>query len=93
MTVSGCRRSNLGVTTAMKAELKGDRLPQGPAWVKHFPTYKKNLLGNKMIRTDGIFTRGRNEYFMIQAAIMAAGVDEPQSIEGLIVSPGNVLSP
>ena len=82
---------DLGVTTAARAELKGDRLPQGPAWVKHFPTYKKNLLGNKMIRTDGIFTRGKKEYFMIRAAIMAAGVDEPQSIEGLIVSRGNVL--
>ena len=44
-----------------------------------------------MIRTDGIFTRGKKEYFMIRAAIMAAGVDEPQSIEGLIVSRGNVL--
>ncbi len=80
----------IGVTTAEKAGLKGDRLPQGPAWVKHFPSYRKNLLNDTMIRTDGVFTRRKTDHFIFYGAILAAGVDEPQSIQGLIVSRGKV---
>ncbi len=80
----------IGVTTAEKAGLKGDRLPQGPAWVKHFPAYRKNLLNDTLIRMDGVFTRRKTDYFIFYGAIVAAGVDEPQSIEGLIMSRGTV---
>src|SRR5262249_49756568 len=80
----------VGVSTAERAGLKGDRLPQGPAWVKHFPTYRKNLLYDNMIRTDGVFTRREKDYSVFYGAILAAGVDESQLIEGLIVSRGTV---
>ena len=80
----------IGVTTAEKAGLKGDRLPQGPAWVKHFPTYRKNLLNDTLIRSDDVFTRRKTDHFIFYGAILAAGVDEPQSIQGLIVSRGTV---
>ncbi len=73
----------VGVSTAERAGLKGGRLPQGPAWVKHFPTYRKKLLIDTMIRTDGVFTRRKTDHFIFYGAILAAGVDEPQSIEGL----------
>jgi hypothetical protein len=82
---------DLGVATAAKAELKGGYLPQGgPAWVKHFPTYRTNILNNTMIRTDGVFSRRKRDYFIFYGAVLAAGVDEPQSVKGLIVSRGTV---
>ena len=34
---------DLGVTTAARAELKGDRLPQGPAWVEALPDLQEEL--------------------------------------------------
>lgn len=81
---------DLGVRTAEKAELKGDRLPQGPAWVKHFPIYRKSLLQNKLIRTDNVFTLGRKGRYMFVGGVMSAGVDSPKTIKGLIVSRGSV---
>jgi hypothetical protein len=75
---------------ATQAGLKGDFLPNGPLWTKDFPAYRKNVIHDKMTRTEGIFTRGEKDHFVLRGALMAAGVDEPHSIEGLIVSRGAV---
>jgi hypothetical protein len=71
---------------ATKAGLKGDFLPNGPLWTKDFPAYRKNVIHDKMTRTEGVFTRGEKDYFVFRGAVLAAGVDEPHSFEGLIVS-------
>lgn len=73
-----------------KAGLKGDLLPNCILSAKNFSSYRKAVIQNKLIRTDGVFTSDRKGYFVFRGALLTAGVDEPQSIEGLIVSRGEI---
>jgi len=61
--------------------------------IKDFPTYRKSLLNNKLLRTDDMFTIEDKGYFQFTAGIMAAGVDSRKPTEGLIVSRGTVRVP
>ena len=84
----------VGTIAASKAGLKGEYLPGGPMRVKDFPTYRKNVINDKLICTNGMFARGENEYFLFRGAVLAAGVSEPQklALEGLVVSRGAVIA-
>jgi len=83
----------LGVRVVEKAEMTGDRKPQGGAtWFKDFSTYCSAYPSLRFTRSTTTFDGPAHGAGGNQNAIQSAGVTTPDTLYALVVSRGSVVA-